>query len=189
MAEAGLRLNVEKTHIVPFSASVPKGTITPPGFELYWGRKRGAGKCLKVKTIPKRLSRAVQSFKEWVKSERNRKTTALLWQEAVVKMTGHFRYYGVRFNESKLHHFQFACLGALYRWLNRRSGSARRAGCNRRAGSLRTAAAEDRATDRRAAGDGRSSIGFFMVQGLLRPRTRERADQANRCLAASGSTI
>lgn len=44
MAEAGLRLNLDKTRILPFSAASPKGTITLLGFELYWGIKRGVGK-------------------------------------------------------------------------------------------------------------------------------------------------
>ncbi len=121
MAEAGLRLNLDKTRIVPFSAKAPKGTITLLGFELYWGIRRGVGKCLKVKTIPKRLARAAQSFVTWLKSERQRKTTATLWREAAAKMTGHFRYYGVLFNESKLGHFYWLCVWAMFRWLNRRS--------------------------------------------------------------------
>ena len=121
MAEAGLRLNLDKTRIVPFSAAAPKGTITLLGFELYWGIKPGAGKCLKVKTIPKRLARAVQSFTQWIKAVRNRKTTADIWREASAKLTGHFRYYGVIFNEAKLSHFRWSCIGALFRWLNRRS--------------------------------------------------------------------
>ena len=37
------------------------------------------------------------------------------------KAIGHFRYYGVLFNESKLAHFYWLCVGALFRWLNRRS--------------------------------------------------------------------
>ena len=121
MAEAGLSLNLEKTRIVPFSAAAPKGTITLLGFELYWGTKRGLGKQLKVKTIPKRLARAVQSFTEWIKAIRNRKTLAAIWSEAAAKMRGHFRYYGVMCNEAKLSHFHWSCVGALYRWLNRRS--------------------------------------------------------------------
>lgn len=121
MAEVGLRLNLDKTRIVPFSAAAPKGTITLLGFELYWGIKRGVGKRLKIKTIPKRLGRAVQSFKTWIKSVRNRKTTSAIWKEAAAKLTGHFRYYGVIFNDAKLHHFHHACISALYRWLNRRS--------------------------------------------------------------------
>lgn len=123
MAEAGLRLNLDKTRIVPFSAAAPKGTITLLGFELYRGIKRGVGKLLKVKTIPKRLARAAQSFTTWIKSERQRKTTAVLWREAAAKMIGHFRYYGVLFNESKLGHFYWLCVEALFRWLNRRSQS------------------------------------------------------------------
>ena len=121
MAEAGLRLNLDKTRIVPFSAAAPKGTITLLGFELYWGTKPGLGKMLKVKTIPKRLARAVQSFTQWIKSVRNRKTTSAIWSEAAAKLTGHFRYYGVVCNEAKLSHFRWSCVGALFRWLNRRS--------------------------------------------------------------------
>jgi len=121
MAEAGLRLNLDKTRIVPFSAREPKGTITLLGFELYWGIKRGVGKLLRVKTIPKRLARAAQNFTEWVKSIRNRKPTAYIWREAATKLVGHYTYYGVSSNEAKLNHFYWSCVGALFRWLNRRS--------------------------------------------------------------------
>jgi RNA-directed DNA polymerase len=91
------------------------------GFELYWGIKPGAGRLLKVKTIPKRLARAAQNFTDWVKGIRNRKTMATIWTEAASKMTGHYAYYGVMTNEAKLAHFYWSCVGALFRWLNRRS--------------------------------------------------------------------
>jgi len=121
MAEAGLKLNLDKTRIVPFDAQEPKGTITLLGFELYWGNKLGVGKLLKVKTIPKRLARAMQNFADWVKEIRNRKTMTAIWAQAAVKMVGHYAYYGVRSNEAKLAHFYWSCVGALFRWLNRRS--------------------------------------------------------------------
>lgn len=121
MAEAGLRLNLDKTRIVPFSAHAPRGTITLLGFELYWGVRRGIGKLLKVKTIPKRLVRAMQNFTEWIKRIRNRKTTTTIWKEAAAKLVGHYNYYGVQSNEAKLEHFYWFCVGAMYRWLNRRS--------------------------------------------------------------------
>lgn len=121
LAEAGLRLNLDKTRIVPFSARAPKGTISLLGFELYWGIRRGTGRVLKVKTIPKRLNQSMQNFSTWIKAARNRKTLKALWAEAAMKLHGHYQYYGVTFNEAKLSHFHWFCVGAMYRWLNRRS--------------------------------------------------------------------
>jgi len=121
LAEAGLKLNLDKTRIVPFSASAPKGTITLLGFEFYWGQHLGKGKGLRVKTIPKRLARAAQNFREWIKATRNRKTLASIWDMAAHKLVGHYHYYGVISNEAKLSHFYWSCVGSLYRWLNRRS--------------------------------------------------------------------
>lgn len=120
LAEAGLRLNLDKTRIVPFSARAPRGTISLLGFELYWGRWRNR-RVLKVKTLPKRLHRAMQNFLLWIKAVRNRKALTTLWSEAAVKLSGHYHYYGVTFNEAKLSHFHWFCVGAMYRWLNRRS--------------------------------------------------------------------
>ncbi len=80
LIEAGLKLNLDKTRIVPFSASAPKGTITLLGFELYWGQHFGKGKRLKVKTIPKRLARAAQNFKDRIKARRSQKRS-YTWEQ------------------------------------------------------------------------------------------------------------
>jgi RNA-directed DNA polymerase len=121
LAEAGLRLNLDKSGIVPFSKSNPKGTVAFLGFEFYWGRNAAGHKTLKVKTKPKRLARSVQAFKEWVKFSRNRMKLDKLWSIASAKLRGHFSYFGVMYNEAKLNHFYYACTGLLFRWLNRRS--------------------------------------------------------------------
>jgi len=121
LAEAGLRLNLDKSGIVPFSKNAPKGTVSFLGFELYWGRDAVRRKTLKIKTQPKRLNRSIQAFKEWVKLTRNRMKLDQLWSLARAKLQGHFSYFGVTFNEAKLNHFYFACNGLLFRWLNRRS--------------------------------------------------------------------
>ena len=52
---------------------------------------------------------------------RNRLPLKTLWQIASTKLRGHFNYYGVMWNEAKLNHFHYACIGALFRWINRRS--------------------------------------------------------------------
>lgn len=121
VAEAGLKLNEDKTRVVPFSARKPVGTVSLLGFELYWGKRPGTGKTLKVKTIPKRLNRSLQAFTTWVKGVRNRMTLATLWKQLAAKLRGHYNYYGVTSNEAKLSHFYHACMGAALRWLNRRS--------------------------------------------------------------------
>ena len=118
--EAGLNLNVDKSGVVPFSSHKPKGTISFLGFELYWG-KRINSKVLKVKTQPKKLHRAMLAFTDWIKSARNRKTTTKLLDLAAAKIRGHFNYFGVMYNESKLKHFHWVALGSLFKWLNRRS--------------------------------------------------------------------
>lgn len=121
LAEAGLRLNLDKSSIVPFNKSNPRGTIAFLGFELYWGRSAAGRKTLKLKTQPKRIGRSIQAFKEWVKHSRNRMKLDNLWNLARAKLQGHFSYFGVTYNEAKLNHFYNACVGLLFRWVNRRS--------------------------------------------------------------------
>ena len=122
MAEAGLKLNEDKTSVVPFSVNKPRGTVSLLGFQLYWGiRYRSTCKLLRVKTIPKRLHLGMQAFYRWIKAERNRLNLATLWRLAAQKLRGHYNYYGVMFNEAKLSYFHHTCIGALFKWINRRS--------------------------------------------------------------------
>lgn len=121
LAEGELKLNLEKSAIVPFSRRNPKGTIAFLGFELYWGRDAAKRRVLKFKTQPKRLSRSISSFTDWIKANRNRMKLDDLWRLARSKIVGHYNYYGVRSNSAKLSHFYFASVDALFKWLNRRS--------------------------------------------------------------------
>ncbi len=123
LGEFGLKLNLEKSGIRRFDAQNPEGELPFLGFTFYWGRVSAhkSRKLLKVKTTPKRVAECIQKFKEWIKFERNRKNLNSLWNLAAAKLRGHFRYYGVSFNQPKLNHFYYACVGLLYKWLNRRS--------------------------------------------------------------------
>jgi RNA-directed DNA polymerase len=121
MAEGKLRLNLDKSSVVLFSRRKPQGTVAFLGFELYWGRDAARRRRLKLKTQPKRLSRSVSAFTDWIKSARNRMKLDRLWQIASAKLQGHFNYFGVLFNSAKLSHFRHLCVGALHKWLNRRS--------------------------------------------------------------------
>ena len=121
LQEAGLSLNLAKSAIVPFSSSAPKGVVSFLGFDFYWGRNKSGGKRLKFKTAAKRLHRSMQSFTEWVKATRNKKPLKQIWADAAARLKGHFNYFGVRWNEAKLSHYRFVCIGSLFKWLNRRS--------------------------------------------------------------------
>jgi RNA-directed DNA polymerase len=121
LKEAGLSLNIAKSAIVPFSSRAPVGVVSFLGFDFYWGKDKKGGRLLKVKTAAKRLHRSMQAFTDWVKAARNSMTTKKLWAESAVRLSGHFTYFGVRFNEAKLAQFRFVCMGSLFKWLNRRS--------------------------------------------------------------------
>jgi group II intron reverse transcriptase/maturase len=121
MAEGKLRLNLDKSSIVPFSRRTPSGNVAFLGFAYYWGRDAARRRVLKLKTLPKRLSRSINAFTEWVKTTRNKMKLDRLWRIARARMQGHFNYFGVHFNSAKLNHFYQACVASLFKWLNRRS--------------------------------------------------------------------
>jgi RNA-directed DNA polymerase len=121
LQEAGLSLNTAKSAIVPFTAKAPRGFVSFLGFDFYWGRNGKGERLLKLKTAAKRLHRSMEAFTDWVKTTRSRKSLKQLWVDAIARLTGHFNYFGVMFNEAKLAHFRFVCIGALFKWLNRRS--------------------------------------------------------------------
>lgn len=119
-AEYGLKLNEEKSGVKEFG---PKhaGLIGFVGFVLYWGRTRITKVTLKVQTAPERFTRAVQNFKEWLKSMRNRLPTRELWTRVAARLRGHYNYYAVSFNHKRVYKFYFACTELCFKWLNRRS--------------------------------------------------------------------
>ena len=116
--EGELRLNMDKSRAVRFSNLYAKGDILFLGFTFFWGRTVSQTKILKVKTNPKRLGKSIQEFTTWIKKQRNRKKLDVLWKRAAARIQGHYNYYGVSFNQSKLRHFYQACTRALFKWLN-----------------------------------------------------------------------
>jgi group II intron reverse transcriptase/maturase len=121
LAEFKLKLNAEKSGIRSFGPKDQAGDLPFVGFALYWGKAWHGKRYLKAKTHPKRLSRCIQSFKEWIKANRHRYKLDVLWEKAKAKIIGHYNYYGVSTNLSKLNHFYFTCISLLFKWLNRRS--------------------------------------------------------------------
>lgn len=121
LAEGGLTLNPEKSGIVVFNKKAPQGIIPFLGFEFYWGTTRVDKRTLKLKTSTKKMGKAIESFTDWLKANRNKLKASELWRIAMAKVRGHFNYFGIVFNQNAIDLFHQACLKALFKWLNRRS--------------------------------------------------------------------
>ena len=116
-----LNLNADKSGILKFDSKTPQGPLPFVGFSLYWGRNAKKQRLLKVKTAPKKLAKCIEAFVDWIKETRFRKKLEDIWTMVAAKLRGHYQYYGVSFNRSKLNHYYFAATQALFKWLNRRS--------------------------------------------------------------------
>jgi len=73
LAKYHLRLNEEKTRLVPFAPQAtrrgePQGAFEFLGFLCYWGRSRKGAAIPKVKTSGKRLRTKLTRVKEWARS-------------------------------------------------------------------------------------------------------------------------
>jgi RNA-directed DNA polymerase len=121
LAQYQLSLNEDKSGVIQFGKNQGK-TFQFLGFSFYWGKDAVSSKRrLRVKTEKKRLHKKIQEFTDWVKTVRSRLTLNRIWELAAAKLRGHYQYYGVYTNRSKLSYYYFAVVGSLFKWLNRRS--------------------------------------------------------------------
>ena len=116
-----LSLNEDKSGIVNFSKS--KGNVFHfLGFTLHWSKDYKAKDIwLEFKTEKSRLFKKIGEFTNWIKEKRHKLTLDEIWKTAAAKIRGHYNYYGVVTNRSRLNVFYHGCVGSLFKWLNRRS--------------------------------------------------------------------
>ena len=129
----GLTLHPEKTHMVRFTQpprggpprhrrEVPTwpGSVDLLGFTLYWGKSRQGIWVVKYKTASDRLSRALKRINLWCRTNRHEE---LGWQhqQLVLKLRGHYSYYGVTTNGRSLGQFRAGVIRIWRKWLGRRS--------------------------------------------------------------------
>jgi RNA-directed DNA polymerase len=121
LAEYKLSVNEDKTAIINFAKG--KETIFSfLGFTFFWNKRKGWNKInLVIKTQRDRLAKKIQSFTEWIKLNRARVKRKELWSITAAKLRGHYNYYGYYCNRGKLMLFYRSVIGALFKWLNRRS--------------------------------------------------------------------
>jgi group II intron reverse transcriptase/maturase len=127
----GLTLHPEKTKLVEFRRPKRKqggnpGKRSGPGifdflgFTHYWGLSRNGNWVVKQKTAKDRLRRAIKGIYEWCRTNLH---VDVAGQHAILKLkvTGHYRYYGITGNSRSLSCFYQQVQRAWQKWLNRRS--------------------------------------------------------------------
>lgn len=117
----GLKLNEDKSGRIHFDKRGGE-VFHFLGFTFYWGKDRGTVKrVLRVKTKRDQLFKKIQQFTLWIKKNRSRIRLNQIWDNATIKLRGHYEYYGVHTNRPALNHFYYAAVASLFKWLNRRS--------------------------------------------------------------------
>ena len=129
----GLTLHPEKTCVIRFTrppyggqarrrqdvATWP-GSFDLLGFTLYLGKSRRDNWVVKWKTASDRLSRALKRINSWCRENRHAKVG---WQhqKLVLKLRGHYGYYGKTGNSRCLSQFRHGVIRLWHKWLGRRS--------------------------------------------------------------------
>ncbi len=125
----GLTLHPKKTRLVrfiepPFTSSGGdggSGTFDLLGFTHYWKRGYRSGTwVIGQRTAKGRMTRAIRKVAEWCRVNRHRKV-AEQFKGLVLKLRGHYQYYGITGNWRALHSFYESVRRVWHRWLNRRS--------------------------------------------------------------------
>jgi RNA-directed DNA polymerase len=127
----GLSLHPEKTRLIDFRpqrGDGPSGPSQPTrrrsfdllGFTHYWTKSRRGYWVIKQKTATDRLSRAVRRVGQWCRDHRH-VPVGEQHKELVLKVRGHYAYYGITGNAWMLKRFLRAVLRRWRYWLDRRS--------------------------------------------------------------------
>ena len=122
LAKFNLELSEEKSKIIPFGKNTKdnKESFDFLGFTHKDGRgRKGYYKVVHL-TSQKKLRTKKASVKQWIKWNIHLPTDELI-KRLNVKLVGHYRYYGVSDNYSRLENFRNYAMYQVYRNLKRRS--------------------------------------------------------------------
>lgn len=120
-----LKLHPDKTKIVKIDNDKGTGerSFDFLGFTHYLGKSRKGNLVLKRKTSKKKFKQALSRMEDFIKSNRHRRISELIF-EINVKLRGHYSYYGISFNYMAIRTFYNEVVRKLCKWLNRRGGKA-----------------------------------------------------------------
>jgi len=122
-ARYGLELHPEKTKLVRFKP-VGGESFEFLGFTHVWSRSRRGRYYVKRRTARSRLARGVQSLSMWCRRNRHRPVREQHAQ-LVLKLRGHYAYYGITGNMEGLKRFYVAGKRVWRKWLDRRNRERR----------------------------------------------------------------
>ena len=122
LAKFGLAVAPEKTCIHRFSRFHPSRTrrFTFLGFEFYWESDTKGIPRVWRRTSRKKLQAGIKNCRAWIKSNRHTPLRELM-PTMIRKVRGHYNYFRAVGNMGSLWTFYREAVGALYKWLNRRS--------------------------------------------------------------------
>jgi RNA-directed DNA polymerase len=121
LAEYKLAVNEDKTALINF-AKGQENIFSFLGFTFFWNKRKGWNKVnLVIKTQKDKLAKKIQEFTEWIKLNRTQMNRKEIWSIVSAKLRGHYNYFGYHGNRGKLMLFYNSVIGALFKWLNRRS--------------------------------------------------------------------
>jgi len=91
------------------------------GFTHYSDETRNGKFKLGRKTSKKKYIQKAKAMNEWMKKVRNLRPLKEWWEVIKVKLTGHYRYYGISGNMRAMREFYTETSKLAYKWINRRS--------------------------------------------------------------------
>ena len=91
------------------------------GFTHYCDRSRKGNFKVGRKTSRKKYTAKCKAMNAWLKAVRNQVKTKEWWKILIVKLRGHFQYYGVSENYNGIVRFYKFTLRVVRKWMNRRS--------------------------------------------------------------------
>lgn len=126
----GLEIAESKSQIIEFGRNTwwksrrERGKVATfdfLGFTHYCCKTRGGRFRLGRKTSTKRFRQKTKAMNQWLRKVRNLVKMDEWWRILEMKLTGHYRYYGISGNFRELQKF-YACTKRLaHKWINRRS--------------------------------------------------------------------
>ncbi|MBF0197929.1 MAG: group II intron reverse transcriptase/maturase [Planctomycetes bacterium] len=117
-----LEIAPEKTNLIRFTRFIPnKGeSFEFLGFSFQWRPVRSGKPMVSATTSKKKFTASVATFKEWIKSNRNKRVNVLM-RKLKSKLQGYWNYYGIPGNSRALKSMFRQVYELLFKWLNRRS--------------------------------------------------------------------
>ncbi len=124
----GLAVHPEKTRLIRFlppgggsgGSGHPRLSFDLLGFTHYWSKSLKGNWVVKRKTAKDRLARALKAVGEWCRINRHN-NVADQYRTLVLKVKGHYQYYGITCNARRLNAFREGVQKLWWKWLGRRS--------------------------------------------------------------------